>query len=244
MPRHTCVRIAHRGASIDEPENTLRAFARAIELGVDMLELDVNLTRDGALVVIHDTTLERTTNGAGAVREHALADIQSLDAGRGQRVPTLGEVFDLVRATPVRLCVEIKGANEEEELAITEAAVEALERAGFLGRAVVTSFSPAALLRAKALRPALATLLDPSPQDGSLTPRQICEQTLAAGANCLSYDVRHLDQAVVDEARLSGLVLWPWAPNRPDEIRRVLRLGVPGVMTDRPDVLNAVLDEM
>jgi glycerophosphoryl diester phosphodiesterase len=244
MPRNSCVRIAHRGASIDEPENTLRAFARAIELGVDMLELDVNLTRDGALVVIHDTTLERTTNGAGLVREHTLADIQSLDAGRGQRVPTLGEVFDLVRPTPVRLCVEIKGASAEEDLAITEATIAALERADFPGRAVVTSFSPAALLHAKALRSTLATLLDPSPQDGSLTPRQICEQTLAAGANCLSYDVRYLDQAVVDEARLSGLVLWPWAPNEPDEIRRVLRLGVPGLMTDRPDVLNAVLDEM
>jgi glycerophosphoryl diester phosphodiesterase len=244
MPRNSCVRIAHRGASIDEPENTLRAFARAIELGVDMLELDVNLTRDGVLVVIHDTTLERTTNGAGLVREHTLAHIQSFDAGRGQRVPTLGEVFDLVRATSVRLCVEIKGASDEEDLAITEATIVALERADFLGRALVTSFSPAALLRAKALRPTLATLLDPSPQDGSLTPRQICEQTLAAGANCLSYDVRYLDQAVVDEARLSGLVLWPWAPNEPGEIRRVLRLGVPGLMTDRPDVLNAVLDEM
>jgi glycerophosphoryl diester phosphodiesterase len=238
------VRIAHRGASIDAPENTLLAFARAIELGVDMLELDVNLTRDGALVVIHDTTLERTTNGAGPVREQLLADIQRLDAGRGQRVPTLDDVFDLVRATPIRLCVEIKGDTDADSLAITEATVAALERADFLGRAVVTSFMPAALLRARALRPTLATLLDPSPQDGSLTPRQICEQTLAAGANCLSYDIRHLTQAVVDEARLSGLVLWPWAPNEADEIRRVLDLGVPGLMTDRPDVLNAVLDEL
>jgi glycerophosphoryl diester phosphodiesterase len=243
VPRNACVRIAHRGASIDAPENTLLAFARAIEQGVDMIELDVNLTRDGALVVIHDTTLERTTNGAGPVRERLLANIQQLDAGRGQRVPTLDAVFELVRATPVRLCVEIKGCTDAESLAITAATVAALERADFLGRAVVTSFVPAALLRAKALRPTLATLLDPSPQDGSLTPRQICEQTLAAGANCLSYDVRYLTQAVVDEARLSGLALWPWAPNQADEIRRVLRLGVPGLMTDRPDVLNAVLNE-
>src|SRR6476661_5786063 len=114
MPRSPCVRIAHRGASIDQPENTLLAFARAIEQGVDMIELDVNLTRDGALVVIHDTTLERTTNGAGPVREQLLADIQRLDAGRGQRVPTLDDVFDLVRATPIRLCVEIKGDTDED----------------------------------------------------------------------------------------------------------------------------------
>jgi glycerophosphoryl diester phosphodiesterase len=239
----SCVRIAHRGASAQYPENTLLAFEQAIAQGVDMIELDVNLTRDGELVVIHDTSLDRTTDGAGPVRQHALADIRRLDAGRGQRVPTLAEVVDVVRPTPVRLCIEVKG-DDDESLAITAALVGALERADFLGRAVVTSFSPAALLRAKALCPRLATLLDPSPQDGSLTPRQICEQTLAAGANCLSYDVRHLDQAVADEARLTGLALWPWAPNEADEIRRVLRLGVPGIMTDRPDLLNAVLAEV
>jgi glycerophosphoryl diester phosphodiesterase len=244
MPSTSCVRIAHRGASVDCPENTLLAFERAIAQGVDMIELDVNLTRDGELVVIHDATLDRTTNATGLVRDWLLADIRRLDAGRGQRVPLLAEVFDLVRLTPVRLCVEVKGESDDESLAIAEATVAALDRADFLGRAVMTSFSSPALLRAKALRPRLATLLDPSPQDGSLTPRQICEQTLAASANCLSYDVRFLTQAVVDEARFSGLALWPWAPNQADEIRDVLRLGVPGVMTDRPDVLNAVLDEM
>ncbi len=243
MPSNPCVRIAHRGASADYPENTLLAFTHAIAQGVDVIELDVNLTHDGELVVIHDAALERTTNGAGLVRDRPLADIRRLDAGRGQRVPVLAEVFDLVRSTPVRLCVEIKGETDYDSLEIADATIVALERAGFLGRAVVTSFSPAALLRAKRLQPRLATLLDPSPQDGSLTPRQICEQTLAAGANCLSYDVRFLTQAVVDEARLTGLALWPWAPNEAADIRRVLGLGVPGIMTDRPDVLNAVLAE-
>jgi glycerophosphoryl diester phosphodiesterase len=242
MPTYSCVRIAHRGASVDAPENTLMAFDRAIRQGVDMIELDVNLTRDGELVVIHDTSLERTTDGAGPVRDQSLADIQRLDAGLGQRVPTLAQAIDLVRPT-VRLCVEIKGDSDDESLAIAAVLVAALDQADFLGRVVVTSFSAAALLRTKALCPRLATLLDPSPQDGSLTPRQICEQALAASANCLSYDVRHMNQAVADEARLTGLALWPWAPNEADEIRRVLRLGVPGIMTDRPDVLNAVLAE-
>lgn len=235
------VRVAHRGASALYPENTLLAYRRAVEQGVDALEVDVQRTADDALVIMHDETLDRTTNGAGRVRQHRLAEVRRLDAGQGERVPTLGEVIQLARSAGVRLCVEIKGDGETEELAIAEAVVAALERADFLDRVIVTSFSPAALLRSKALQPRLALMLDPSPQDGSLTPRQICEQTLAAGANCLSYDFHFLTQAVVDECRLSGLALWPWAPDEAGDIRRVLKLDVPGVMTNRPDVLNEVL---
>ncbi len=242
MP-YPVTRIAHRGASALYPENTRLAFRRALEMGVDMLEVDLHLTRDDELVVMHDSTLNRTTDGAGRVRAQPLAEIRRLDAGQGEKVPTFAEVLALVQSTPVRLCVEVKGETEAEGLDIVEAVLTALERADFAGRAVVTSFSPAALLRAKALQPRLATLLDPSPQDGSLAPRQICEQTLAAGANCLSYDFRFVTQAVADECRLSGLALWPWAPNAAEEIRQMLRLGAPGLMTDRPDILNQVLNE-
>lgn len=237
------VRVAHRGASTECPENTLLAFRRAMEHGVDALELDVHLTRDGELAVIHDPTLARTTTGSGRVREHSLAEIKQYEAGKGERVPALDEVYALVRSTPVRLCVEVKGDTDAEELRVAEAVVRSLGRADFLGRAIVTSFSPAALLRVKALQPALATMLDPSPQDGSLTPRQICEQTLRAGANCLSFDFHFVTQAVADECRLTGLALWPWAPNEADEIRSMTQLSVPGLMTDRPEVLNRVLNE-
>lgn len=235
------VRVAHRGASAECPENTLLAYQRAMEHGVDALEIDVHLTADGHLVVIHDASLERTTSGQGRVAEKTLAEIEQLDAGGGQHVPTLAEVIALVRATPVRLCVEIKGDTELEGLSIAEAIVRFLQAEGFLGQAMLTSFSAPALLRAKALEPALPTMLDPSPQDGSLTPRQICEQTLRAGANSLSFDFEHVNTAVVDEARRTGLALWPWAPCEPGDIRRMLDLGVPGLMTDRPDTLNQVL---
>ncbi len=235
------VRVAHRGASVECPENTLLAFERAIAHGVDALELDVHLTRDQQLVVIHDPTLERTTTGQGRVAEHTLAELRQLETAQGQRIPTLAEVFALVRSTPVRLCVEVKGETEAQGLVIAEAIVHALEAADFLGRAMVTSFSGAALLRVRALEPALATMLDPSPQDGTLTPRQICEQTLRAGANSLSFDFEHVTEAVADEAHRTGLALWPWAPCEPADIRKMLALAVPGLMTDRPDTLNQVL---
>jgi glycerophosphoryl diester phosphodiesterase len=237
------VRVAHRGASVECPENTLMAFRRAMEHGIDALEIDLHLTRDHHLVVIHDDELGRTTNGTGRVGEQTLAQILRLDAGQGEGVPELGEVLQLVKDSQVRLCIEIKGSNDVESLETTDAAVHAIEAANLIGRVIITSFNPASLLRAKWLNPSLSTMLDPSPQDGSLTPRQICEQGLRAGANCLSYDFQHVTQWVGEEARLSGLALWPWNPNTPDQIETMLRLGVPGIMTDRPEVLNKAIQD-
>ncbi len=101
--------IGHRGAAGLAPENTLRSFARAIELGVDAIELDVHL-KDGSLIVIHDDTLDRTTNGRGSIGSARLAEIRALDAGDGERVPLLEEVLDLV-AGRVAVNVELKGKN-------------------------------------------------------------------------------------------------------------------------------------
>lgn len=219
------------------------AFRRAIEIGVDYLEIDVQLTRDGGLVVMHDETLDRTTNGKGWVHDFTLAQVRELDAGQGERVPMLDEVFQLARENDVRLCIEVKGVNQLASVEITDCVVQAIQRANFVPRAVVTSFFGDALRRAKILEPRLATLLDPSPQDGSLSPQAICEQTLAAGANIISLDFEFVTAEVAREARLCGLALYPWAPNTPEDMRKMLDLYVPGIMTDRPDVLNEVLNE-
>jgi glycerophosphoryl diester phosphodiesterase len=243
MNRSSIVRVAHRGASARFPENTLLAFRQAIQQGVDALEIDIQRTADGELVVLHDLTLERTTNGTGNVRDHSLQEIRQLDAGQNERVPLLTEVIQLAQEAQIRLCVEIKGLTPAEELAIAEGIVRTLEAADFIGQAIVTSFSPPALLQAKAANPELSLMLDPSPQDGSLSPRQICAQALRAGANSLSYDFRFLTPEIVRECRLTGLAMWPWDPDEPEEIRKVLSLDVQGVMTNCPDVLNRVLHD-
>lgn len=244
MTRNSIIRVAHRGASAQYPENTLLAFHKAIEQGVDVLEIDIHRTADHELIVMHDSTLERTTNGHGNIHEHVLHEIRQLDAGQGETVPLLMEVIQLAREANVRLYVEIKGATEAEELAITDGVIQALEAADFLSQTIVTSFSPKALLRAKVLNPEVSTMLDPSPQDGSLTPRQICAQALAAGANCVSYDFHLLTPEIAQECRLTGLALWPWAPDESQDIRNVLSLGVHGMMTNRPDTLNEVLNDL
>ena len=235
------MRAAHRGASAQYPENTLLAFRRAIEQGVDVLELDIHLTADDELVIMHDSTLERTTNGHGKIRNHSLQEIRQLDARQGEKVPLLSEAIQLARESQMRLFVEVKGATEAEGMAIAEAAVRALEADSFLSQIVLTSFSPSALLRAKAIQPEISTMLDPSPQDGTLTPRQVCSQALRAGANCLSYDFRFLTPEIATECQLTGLSLWPWDPDEPDDMRQMIKLGVPGIITNRPDMLNKVL---
>lgn len=244
MSRNSIVRVAHRGASAQYPENTLLAFRKAIEQGVDVLEIDIHRTADHELIVMHDPTLERTTNGHGNIHEHLLQEIRQLDAGQGETVPLLKEAIQLARESQVRLYVEVKGATEPEELAIAEGVIQALEATNFLSQTIVTSFSAKALLRAKTLNPEVSTMLDPSPQDGSLTPRQICAQALAAGANCVSYDFHLLTPEIAKECRLSGLALWPWAPDEPEDIRNVLSLDVQGMMTNRPDTLNEVLHDL
>jgi glycerophosphoryl diester phosphodiesterase len=244
MTRNPLLRIAHRGASAQFPENTLMAFRQAIEQGVDMLEIDVHSTADDQLVVIHDRTLERTTNGHGNVHDHRFHELRQLDAGQGERIPLFEEVIQLAREAEIRLCVEIKGISGEEELTLPEAIVRALEASDFLSQSVLTSFSPKALLRAKATNAEASTMLDPSPQDGSLTPRQICAQALCAGANGVCYDFRILTPAIVRECQLTGLALWAWHPDEPEDLRHLLRLGVSGIMTNRPDVLNEVLDDI
>ena len=243
MSHHSIIRVAHRGASAQFPENTLLALHKAIDQGVDVLEVDVHRTSDDELVIIHDSKLERTTNGRGNVRDHSLEEIRQLDAGQGEKVPLLGEVIQLARTVQTRLFVEIKGATEAEALALAEATIRALEAASFLSQTIVTSFSPGALLRAKAINGETSTMLDPSPQDGSLTPREVCAQVLRAGANSLCYDFRFLTPAIVRECQLTGLALWAWDPDEPQDIRKMLTLGVDGIMTNRPDLLNKVLHD-
>lgn len=235
------IRIAHRGASYDHPENTLLAYRAAIDAGVDYIEIDVQVTRNGELIVMHDEELDRTTNGTGFIHNHPFSHIRELDAGRGERVPLLSEVIDLAHANNIRLCIEVKGVDEPASVAITELVITAIQRANFVPYTVLTSFFPAALRTSKQLDPRIPTLLDPSPQDGTLTPWEICEQTLSAHANIISFDFEHVTAAVAREAELTGLALWPWAPNTPADIKKMLSLNVPAIMTDNPVALNETL---
>lgn len=246
--KYSILRLAHRGFSGLYPENTILAFKKAIDSGVDFLEMDLHLTKDRKVIVMHDESFERTTNGRGWVWDVDLADTRQLDAGLGEHLPTLKEVIDLVRPTAVRLCLELKFEphtldplhSEPEALETAVEVVKILREENFIDKVVVTSFSQNVLRRAKELEPRLPAVLDPSPQDGTLTPKQVMAQVVPC-ANVVAYYYPHIDKEFMDEARLAGIQVWAWDPDKPEDIRRVVDLGVNGVMSNRPDIVNQVL---
>lgn len=224
--------IGHRGASGTRPENTLESFRRAETLGAGMIELDVQRTRDGGVVVMHDFTLDRTTDGTGLVRDRSLAEIRRLDAGRwfapefaGTRVPTLDEVLAAV-ALPVN--VELKPVGDD---GLEAAALAVVESAGALGRVVFSSFELVSLerLRARASEAELAVLWETGPAADALR----CAKRV--GARALHVRKDGVDDAIRAAATAEGLALRVWTVNQPVELERFGPAGVDGVFTDFPE---------
>lgn len=216
--------IGHRGAMGYKPENTLSSFELAIEMGCPWLELDVYAI-ENELVVIHDDTLERTTNGKGNVVDHSFAQLRALDAGDGQQIPTLGEVIDRVARRAV-INIELKGPG-------TAAPVSALLddycRTGWSpDDFLVSSFKHSELARAKPVYRRGALISRRSRTD----PLAVSEQLSAWSVNL---ELSAVDQAIVDRAHGKGLKVLVYTVNESDDIARMRALGVDGVFTNYPD---------
>lgn len=236
------LRIAHRGASGRglAPENTLAAFEKALDIGVDMLEIDVRLTGDGQLIVLHDPSLDRTTDCEGIVREMGLDEIRKADAGDGERVPILREVFDLARnRAPILL--EIKSDF------IAERVVQAIADAQIEEQVVVQSFNPQTVERVKRLAPHLPSslLIGELPTTPSrVRARRLVSQVLEVGANTLSIWHATLTPSLIEEMRKRGIAVWAWTVDEEITMRDLAMMGVQGLVTNYPDVLNNVLDDL
>ena len=235
--------VAHRGASALAPENTMAAFERAVELGADALELDLHLTRDNELVVIHDDTLDRTTDGSGPVHQRSLGELMRLDAGRwfgegfaGQRIPRLAEVLDRF-AGRVPLALEIK-AGSTFFPGIEEKVVSALRQHGAIDQGAVASFDHYALRRLKEIEPTIRTA-------ALLVGRPVSLSALAgpAKADGLALEASFVTKTEVEACRASGLQLVVWVVNDPAQMRHFIKLGVDGIITDYPDLLRLALNE-
>ncbi len=243
--------IAHRGISGLYPENTLVAFQHALEAGADWIELDVRTTADGWVIVSHDTTADRCTDGQGYFKKMTLEQVKQLDAGRwfgeafaGQRIPTFEETLDFLGDGRIRLCVEIKGDVTDDYIRTARATVDLLQKRGYLRHVVISSFNHDCLRAVKTWEPLLATSLDPDRQDGTLTPWELCQQVLRFNINAMQHRYDTLTPDIIDEAHQHGFSLWTWTVNDPDSMRRVINMGVDGIMTDFADVLRGVVDEM
>lgn len=230
------LRIGHRGAAGTAPENTLVSFRRAKELGAQAVEFDLHRTKDGHLVVIHDPTLERTTTGAGLVRELTLAEIRQADAGvkkgdqfRGERVPTLAE---LIEAYPDLLFLELK-AGSVHYPGIEEEIVGLLRETGAYSRTQISSFDHHALRRIRELAPDLPTGLLHS--CNLLDPAGVAR---AAGCTALHPTWHWATPAYMTQARAAGLEVNVWTVNDPGAVDLMLAVGADGIISDYPELLN------
>ena len=238
--------VAHRGFSGAAPENTLGAFRKALEAGSDMIELDVHLSKDGKIVVIHDETLERTTDGQGKVVDHTLEDLKKLDAGSRfgadfsrERIPTLQEVLTLAKGK-VLVNIEIKNPTHEKYAIteLTEKALQEVKREEMLDRVIFSSFNPVSLewLRKKEPRARVAFLYH-RPWNS------IPELTGGREFQVLNLRNIHLTREKVEKIRKGGFKLNVYTVNSEEELQQFVRWEVDGIITNYPDRLIRILKE-
>ena len=250
QPKRTLL-AAHRGGALRWPENSRLAFRNAIALGVDFLELDVHLSRDGELVVIHDPTLDRTTTGTGAVQDRTLAELRALrlkdkdEKLTEETIPTLNEVLALPAPSTLRFLVEIKVDGQRARYPeIEEKVLATLERHRVTPRAIVMAFEPETVRRIRQLKPEVTAGALYSKRRlermGSTVERELAELP-KLGVGFVGLDQTLVSPEVINQARQAELLLGVWTVNEAQAMERFVSLGVDILITDRPDLARDLL---
>jgi len=213
----------HRGAKDELPENTLKGIQFAIDCGVAAIEIDVHLTKDNQIVVIHDPTVDRTTDGTGKVVDFTLDEIQSFNAGEGEAVPTLSDVIKLVKKAGIEIQIEIKAPE------VIEKVVEEIKKNDLYNSAAVICFNHRALQIVKKLDPKIVTicLMVAIPVD----PVAIAK---SCGAQGFSLNISTVDKQMVDECHSAGLFIGVWTVNEFQQVDYFKNMGVDYLATDKP----------
>ena len=217
----------HRGAKNEQPENTLKGIQYAIDCGVDAIEIDVHLTKDREIVVIHDPTLDRTTDGTGKVEEHTLAEIRNLNAGNGEKVPTLDEIIKLVKDSGIEIQIEIKAE------AVIEKVVETIQKNDLYSSAAVICFNHRVLQLVKKFDSKIITicLMVAIPVD----PIAIAK---SCGAQGFSLNLTTIDKQLIDECHAAGLFVGVWTVNESEQFEYFKSIGVDYLATDNPSLIK------
>jgi len=237
--------IAHRGYSSQAPENTLAAIEMAIESGAPMVEIDVTTTADGQVILLHDETLDRTTTGTGLPTGHTLEAIRLLDAGSwfapeyaGERIPTLAEVLDTVKDR-ILINIEIKSEAVEHGVAAKVAAL--IVEHGMIDQAVVSSFSPEALIQMKTTNPEVvtATLFNKDLHTG-IDPLVIVQEVGSRGFNISS---KRVTPEMIERCHAHGIPVAVYTVNDANEMLRLMAMDVDAVFTNHPGRMLEVVTE-
>jgi glycerophosphoryl diester phosphodiesterase len=218
------LRIGHRGARAYEPENTLRSFKKALEIGVNAVELDVRKTRDHQLVVIHDADVKRTTDGKGLVSDLTVKEIKEFTAEKGEKIPTLKEALDFLDKK-VKILIELKEEGVDEKV------LSLVREGGLQKNVVVVSFSEEALRKVRKLDKEVETGLI------YVKHKNPVKAALDLEASYLLPLYRFTHSANVQKAHENGLKVIVWTVNKPEEVAEYAKKGVDGIASDRPDIL-------
>ncbi|WOI42274.1 glycerophosphodiester phosphodiesterase [Bacillus altitudinis] len=228
--------IAHRGSSSAAPENTIAAFDVAVEQGADYIELDVQMTMDQHVVVIHDDTVDRTTNGNGLVKSYTLDQLKKLDAGSwfeqqytNERIPTLQEILERY-SQRIGILIEIK--HPKRQIGIEKAVARIINRFSYSRHIIIQSFDVHALQRIKAFAPSLRTALIIKPDAFKLTKRKLT--TYSSFANCLNMKKTMINRWWIDRIHTFGMDVFIWTVKDQKTADRIKKHPIDGVVTDNP----------
>jgi len=224
--------VAHRGFSGIYPENTLLAFQKAVELGVDFIELDIHQTLDKEIVVCHDEKIDRTTDGNGYIKEMNYEEIKKYDAGKwkgysGEKIPLLRDVFEKFK-NKVKILIEIKECDVYE-------LVKLIKEYKIEKSVIVGSFNLEYIKEVRNLFPIISTALI-----SYKVPTNI-DHLIKYGIRKLDIEFHNLNKEIVKELVSYGFVINTWTPNTEEELKKVIDYGVQFITTDRPDILKKLI---
>lgn len=242
--------IAHRGASYYAPENTHSAFKLAIEMQAEMIELDISLSKDGIPVVIHDETVDRTTNAAGSVSSFTLSELKEMEVGKwfdasfdGEHFPTLEEVLAYTK-NRIAVNIEIKqeAVTDVAKGGIVDKAVRLVKAAGMGKMVMFSSFDYRVMNHLNELAPEIpkAILFDKS-QSGALLPSQLVEKYQVDAFNCSH---RELSETWIADLKSKGIPFFIYTVNDEALMRELIKKGTKGLFSDKPDVLKSVVENL
>lgn len=236
------INFAHRGASGYCPENTLAAFLKAVQLGATGIETDVQMTKDGCLVLIHDETLNRTTTGQGWIKDSTLKELKQLDAGSwfhsqyaGEEIPLLDELMQLAKDHSIILNLELKNSIVSYH-GMEQKILDCIQKYRMESQVILSSFNHFSLYRCKQICRNVSTGLLYKEKKS-----EAWDYYEKIGINALHPYKGSVSEAFVEQAHAHDLKVYPWTVNKVSEMKQIISLSADGLITDYPDRLNSLL---
>ncbi len=243
--------ISHRGANFFAPQNTLPAFEKSLEIGVDGFETDVHLTKDGVPVLCHNYTINATSDKKGNITDYTYSELREFDFGKyfspsykGTKIPSVDEFLTLVASSDIKvLNIELKSPKESGESEIVTKTIDLVRRYELTDRLIISSFNPDLLLEAKRYAPECRTGLLYSPNH--IVAWKISKDPVAfakeIGADALHPHSIYVTRRYVEKAHAENIIVNPWTVDSPKSIEKMLNCGVDGIITNHPDLVKHLI---